>query len=202
MTPDYSKYTLQDLREAQGSIDKDRYPDRFKLIQTEIKKRIDNPDKYKNLEGISYNDNVEDIEILDGQEFKLNILLVIQFSVFFIVALLFIIFKQDTNNFSFIVLMLIVLNLIFSYQVFFLPYAVVFNKNELVFKSLLKDKRVLISEIKKINFAFNNPMYLRFTLKDGVSIRTGSGIYHKVHFFKKIKELNSGVEIYEKFLHN
>lgn len=37
--PDYSEYTIDELREARGSIDTERYPDRTRLLDTLIRDR-------------------------------------------------------------------------------------------------------------------------------------------------------------------
>jgi hypothetical protein len=41
--PDYSQYSLKALREAQGYIDRDRYPDRARRVEEEIRKRLAQP---------------------------------------------------------------------------------------------------------------------------------------------------------------
>ncbi|OJF70348.1 hypothetical protein BK026_17070 [Alteromonas sp. V450] len=39
MEPDYSRYSIRDLREALESIDKEAYPERTKLIQQQLSQR-------------------------------------------------------------------------------------------------------------------------------------------------------------------
>lgn len=41
--PDYSQYPLKALREAQGYIDRDRYPDRAERVEEETRKRLAQP---------------------------------------------------------------------------------------------------------------------------------------------------------------
>lgn len=41
--PDYSQYSLKALREVQGYIDRDRYPDRARRVEEEIRKRLASP---------------------------------------------------------------------------------------------------------------------------------------------------------------
>jgi len=51
--PDYSKYTIEALREAEQSIDSERYPENYHSIQNELESRRNNsvfPEKSENIE--------------------------------------------------------------------------------------------------------------------------------------------------------
>ena len=38
-TPDYTKYTLEELFEAHASVNRDKYPENYALIKNEIEKK-------------------------------------------------------------------------------------------------------------------------------------------------------------------
>jgi len=44
--PDYTKYSFHELLDAYNHIDKEKYPDRVKLLENEIAERKRNPEKY------------------------------------------------------------------------------------------------------------------------------------------------------------
>jgi hypothetical protein len=200
MTPDYSKYTLDELKEAISSIDKYKYPDRFELIESEMEDRLSNPENHKNIE---VRESVDPDWLNEQKEFRLSNW--VQFFRSLMILGMFFWMTFINKNTDFIPLGIIGLIIILSfiiYEIYTLPFKVEFTENALIFKSHKNKKTILIQEIEKIGYHFLNSMYFVFTLKNGDSIKTGSSILFGKHFFKRIKKQNLVIDIHEKFIKN
>ena len=67
--PNYSNYSLDDLNEALFSIDKDRFPDRVKQLESEIEKRKTELNTKKVIENIPETNELQNTNISEFPNF-------------------------------------------------------------------------------------------------------------------------------------
>ncbi len=198
MKPDYSKYTLDELKESISSIDKFKYPDRFELIESEIENRLLNPEKHKNIE---VRESVDPDWLNDQKEFRLSNWIQFARYIMGFVLCFWIIFINKNSDFIPLGIVCFFIVLSFTvYDFYTLPFKVEFKGNELIFKSHQSHKKILFKEIDKIGYHFLNPMYFIFTLKNGDSIKTGSNVLFGKHFFTRIKMQNLNISIHKNLI--
>jgi hypothetical protein len=104
---------------------------------------------------------------------------------------------DNPNFFLMVIIGIALLLLLFIYELYSLPFKIKVNKNQLIFKSHKGENKVLLSEIRKIGYAYP-PIFLKFHLKDGNSIRLGS-IVNK-DFFYLIQKQEPSIKISKSLL--
>ena len=104
---------------------------------------------------------------------------------------------DDPNFIIMLIIGIAILLLVLIYELYSLPFQIKVNKNQLILKSHKGEKIILLSEIKKIGYAYP-PIFLRFYLKDGTSIRLGS-IVNK-DFFYLIQKQEPSIKISKSLL--